>query len=61
VPPWAPSRLERQLIWCYCYDGIYDLTGKNVGGPPPRPLTTLRVHVVPGSGGGPEQLVVEKV
>ncbi len=25
-------------IWCACHNGHYDLTGKNVAGPPPRPL-----------------------
>jgi Rieske Fe-S protein len=38
-------RPEAQDIWCPCHDGIYDLTGKNVGGPPPRPLPALRVVV----------------
>jgi Rieske Fe-S protein len=29
---------EKKQIWCACHNGQYDLTGKNVGGPPPRPL-----------------------
>jgi cytochrome b6-f complex iron-sulfur subunit len=28
---------------CPCHGGIYDLSGKNVSGPPPRPLTELSV------------------
>lgn len=52
-------RQDRSLIWCYCHDGIYDLTGKNIGGPPPRPLTPYVVHVVPESA-GPDRLVVAK-
>ena len=36
------------LIRCPCHGGTYDpATGKNVGGPPPRPLTRL-VAVVDG-------------
>jgi Rieske Fe-S protein len=31
-------RQDLGLIWCPCHDGRFDLTGKNVGGPPPRPL-----------------------
>jgi Rieske Fe-S protein len=38
-------RQESQSIWCPCHDGQFDLTGKNVGGPPPRPLPPLRVVV----------------
>lgn len=30
-------------IWCACHNGHYDLTGKNVAGPPPRPLTEYPV------------------
>lgn len=25
-------------IWCACHNGHYDLNGKNIAGPPPRPL-----------------------
>lgn len=38
-------RAGRTDIWCACHDGVYDLTGKNVSGPPPRPLTPLQVNV----------------
>ena len=30
-------------IYCHCHGGTYDLNGKNIAGPPPRPLTELRV------------------
>ncbi len=33
-------------IWCACHNGFYDLTGKNVAGPPPKPLTSYTVQVV---------------
>ena len=32
-------------IWCACHNGIYDLEGRNVSGPPPRPLEMFEVHV----------------
>jgi Rieske Fe-S protein len=38
-------RPERQDIWCACHNGIYDLNGKNVSGPPPRPLDPFKVQV----------------
>ena len=30
-------------LFCNCHGGTYDLTGKNIAGPPPRPLTELKV------------------
>jgi Rieske Fe-S protein len=36
---------EAKNILCACHNGIYDLTGKNVGGPPPRPLEEFVVNV----------------
>lgn len=32
-------------IICACHNGIYDLTGRNVSGPPPRPLDEFAVNV----------------
>ena len=32
-------------IWCACHNGKYDLTGRNLSGPPPRPLDRLVVTV----------------
>lgn len=37
---------ERQQIVCACHNGIYDLTGKNVSGPPPKPLTEFSVKII---------------
>ena len=34
---------ELGLIWCACHNGKYDLNGRNVSGPPPRPLDEYRV------------------
>ena len=36
---------EEKLIWCACHNGRYDLTGKNISGPPPRPLEEFKVNV----------------
>ncbi|NOZ56434.1 MAG: Rieske 2Fe-2S domain-containing protein [Calditrichaeota bacterium] len=38
-------REDFQHIWCACHNGHYDLHGKNISGPPPRPLTPFRVTV----------------
>ena len=32
-------------IWCACHNGFYDLEGRNVSGPPPRPLERFEVVV----------------
>lgn len=53
-------RRDRKLIWCYCHNGSYDLTGRNVGGPPPRPLTPFAVHLVDRSGSTAKSIVVER-
>lgn len=29
---------EEKVIWCACHNGKYDLQGRNISGPPPRPL-----------------------
>lgn len=38
-------RSDLQRIWCACHDGQYDLSGRNVAGPPPRPLEAYDVNV----------------
>ncbi len=37
-------RSDLRQIWCACHNGIYDLSGRNVSGPPPRPLDVFDVH-----------------
>ena len=51
---------EQNRIWCNCHGGAYDLTGRNVAGPPPRPLTPFKVNLV-AKGSGPATIVVSKV
>jgi Rieske Fe-S protein len=38
-------RKDMQQVWCACHNGIYDLNGRNVSGPPPRPLEKYQVHI----------------
>jgi Rieske Fe-S protein len=35
---------ETKQIWCACHNGHYNLNGKNVAGPPPRPLEEFKVN-----------------
>ena len=46
-------------IWCNCHGGAYDLTGRNIAGPPPRPLQPFKVNLV-AKGSGPATIVVSK-
>jgi cytochrome b6-f complex iron-sulfur subunit len=36
---------DSKVIWCPCHNGIYDLHGRNIAGPPPRPLPEYKVNV----------------
>ncbi len=38
-------RSDLSHIWCACHNGHYDLNGKNISGPPPRPLEEFSVFV----------------
>lgn len=42
-------------IWCACHNGHFDLTGRNIEGPPPRPLEEYRVEIR-----GEEVVVIRK-
>jgi cytochrome b6-f complex iron-sulfur subunit len=37
-------RPDNKQIWCACHNGQYNLSGQNVGGPPPRPLEEYVVN-----------------
>ena len=41
-------RPDLKEIWCACHNGLYDLKGRNVSGPPPKPLEEYAVNVVQG-------------
>jgi Rieske Fe-S protein len=34
---------ETEQVWCACHNGFYDVEGRNVSGPPPRPLGRFNV------------------
>ena len=36
---------DEKIIWCACHNGKYDLYGKNISGPPPKPLTKFNVAI----------------
>jgi Rieske Fe-S protein len=38
-------RNDLHQVWCACHNGLYDLNGRNLSGPPPRPLEAYQVHV----------------
>jgi Rieske Fe-S protein len=38
-------RNDLHQIWCACHNGLYDLNGRNISGPPPRPLEAFQIHV----------------
>jgi cytochrome b6-f complex iron-sulfur subunit len=37
---------ESKNIWCACHNGKFDLNGKVISGPPPKPLEEFKVNVV---------------
>lgn len=39
-------RVDTKQIWCACHNGTFDLSGRNVSGPPPRPLEEYTVNIV---------------
>lgn len=36
---------DQNVIWCACHNGKYDLTGRNISGPPPRPLSKFKTII----------------
>ena len=47
-------RSDISQIWCACHNGHFDLNGRNVEGPPPKPLEQFVVNV------RADQIVVNK-
>jgi menaquinol-cytochrome c reductase iron-sulfur subunit len=39
---------SQEKFLCPCHGGVYDKTGKNIGGPPPRPLPAFEAKVENG-------------
>ncbi len=40
---------DRNRFFCPCHDGIYDVDGRVIGGPPPRPLDRYETKVENGT------------
>jgi cytochrome b6-f complex iron-sulfur subunit len=53
-------RLQQGDIFCNCHNGRYNLDGKNVSGPPPRPLERYKVAVRANPTTGQEEIVVSR-
>ena len=51
----APGR-----IGCNCHNGEYDLRGRVVAGPPPKPLEAFEVDLVAKAPGQPQTIVVSR-
>lgn len=37
---------KQNILWCACHNGRYTIDGKNISGPPPRPLEEYTVKEV---------------
>jgi Rieske Fe-S protein len=51
-------RADHGDIFCNCHNGVYDLHGGNVSGPPPRRLQAYKVTLRGPSG--QEEIVVSR-
>ncbi len=51
-------KADSSQIWCACHNGIYDLGGNVVSGPPPRPLERFTVNL--RGEPGQEEVVVTR-
>ena len=52
-------RADKGDIFCSCHNGVYDVNGRNVSGPPPRPLESYKV-VLSGEPGREEIIVMRQ-
>jgi len=51
-------KADTSQIWCACHNGMYDLGGNVVAGPPPRPLEAFAVNL--RGEPGQEEVVVSR-
>ncbi len=51
---------EHERIWCNCHNGEYDLHGRNVAGPPPKPLEPYEVNLASNGPSRPATIVVSR-
>jgi Rieske Fe-S protein len=47
-------RQDTKQIWCACHNGTFDLNGRNVSGPPPKPLEAYNVNLID------EEIIISK-
>ena len=38
-------KTDTEQVWCACHNGIYDIEGRNISGPPPKPLERFEVVI----------------
>lgn len=53
-------RKRKRDIFCNCHNGVYDLRGRNIAGPPPRPLGPYQVNIVSNGPGRPGTIFVSR-
>lgn len=51
-------RPDKGDIFCACHNGVYNLDGKNISGPPPRPLQEYKVAL--RGKEGQEEIIVSR-
>jgi cytochrome b6-f complex iron-sulfur subunit len=53
-------RSDQADIFCNCHNGVYNLNGTNISGPPPRPLEEYKVTLRNTDKPGQEEIVVSR-
>jgi cytochrome b6-f complex iron-sulfur subunit len=51
---------KKTRIFCNCHNGIYDLNGRVIAGPPPKPLKKFEVNLVARAGSEAKTIVVSR-
>lgn len=51
---------DHTRIFCNCHNGVFDLNGGNVSGPPPKPLEAYQVNLVPRGAGEAPLVIVSR-
>ncbi len=49
---------DKGVIFCACHNGAYNLEGRNISGPPPRPLEEYKVNL--RGNAGQEDILVSR-
>lgn len=50
---------DTSQVWCACHNGLYDLSGQVISGPPPRPLEVFAVNL--RGEPGQEDVVISRI